>query len=124
MRGASPCFTIAVMNSLTHATRPPASPIIAHRGEFIDVLQALARGHVLVRTSPLAGGCTIDGAMVYHSYPTLARYGLIGEFDNPEGFAAVQYFRLTQRGREFAQRACDAWQRRPLLERLATRLVG
>jgi hypothetical protein len=36
----------------------------------------------------------------------------------------VRYFRLTERGREFAARAVPAWRRRPLLERLATRLLG
>lgn len=112
------------MSATTPAAGPPGSPIIVHRGEFIDVLRALARGHVLVRTSPLSGRCTIDGGMVYHSYHTLTRYGLVAEFDNPEGFPAVQYLRLTQRGREFAARACEAWRQRPWLERLATRLVG
>jgi DNA-binding MarR family transcriptional regulator len=101
-----------------------ANPIIAHRGEFVDVLNALTRGHVLVRVSDVAGGCTIDGGMVYHSYDTLERYGLIREFENTAGFPAVQYYRLTERGREFAERACQAWRRRPLLERLATRLIG
>lgn len=99
-------------------------PLIADRGEFIDVLNALARGHVLVRVSDLSGGCTIDGGAVYRSYEPLARYGLIREFDNPQGFEAASYFRLTERGREFAARAVPAWRRRPLLERLATRLVG
>ncbi len=98
--------------------------IIADRGEFIDVLQALTRGHVLVKLSDFSGGCTIDGGMVYRSFEPLARYGLISEFDNPQGFAAVRYFRLSERGREFAARACQSWRRRPLLERIATRLVG
>jgi hypothetical protein len=100
------------------------APIIAHRGEFVDVLRALARGHVLVQVSDRAGGCVIDGAIVYHSYPTLRRYELIREFDNPEGFAALHYYRLTERGRDFAVRACQAWRCKPLLERLATRLLG
>lgn len=100
------------------------SPIIANRGEFIDVLHALARGHVLVRVSDLSGGCTIDGSVVYHSYEPLSRYGLIREFHNPQGFSAARYYRLTDAGREFARRACGAWRRRPLLERAAVRLVG
>jgi DNA-binding MarR family transcriptional regulator len=100
------------------------SPIIANRGEFVDVLRALTRGRVLVRLGNMPGGCTIDGGMVYHSYDALRRYGLIDEYDNPDGFAAVQYYRLTERGREFAQHALAAWRRRPLLERLATRLLG
>ena len=103
---------------------PNPAPIIADRGEFIDVLHALSRGHVLVKVSDFSGGCTIDGGMVYRSYEPLARYGLISEFENPQGFAAVRYFRLSERGREFAERACQSWRRRPLLERIATRLVG
>lgn len=99
------------------------APIIVDRGEFIDVLYALSRGHVLVRLGD-SGTCTIDGGVAYRSYEPLARYGLIREFDNPQGFTDVHYYRLTERGREFAARACQAWRRRPLLERIATRLVG
>jgi DNA-binding IclR family transcriptional regulator len=101
-----------------------AAPIIADRGEFLDVLRALSRGHVLVQLSDAVRGCAIDGSMVYRSYETLQRYGLIREFDNPDGFPAVRYYRITERGREFAQRACAAWRAWPLLQRLATRLVG
>jgi DNA-binding MarR family transcriptional regulator len=108
-------------STLPDRIRPP---IIANRGEFVDVLRALARGRVLVRLSDVAGGCTIDGSMVYHSYDALQRYGLIREYDNPDGFPAVQYYRLTEDGREFAQRAVRAWRQRPLLERLAVRLMG
>lgn len=101
-----------------------SAPIIPDRGEFIDVLAALSRGHVLVMVSELSGGCTIDGGLVYRSYEPLVRYGLIDEFHNPRGFESARYFRLTERGREFAARACQAWRRRPLLERIATRLIG
>lgn len=98
--------------------------IIAHRGEFVDALHLLRKGHVLVRVSEAAGGCVLDDSPVYHSYPTLARYDLIREFDNPHGFANARYYRLTERGREFADRACKAWRRRPLWQRLAMRLTG
>jgi hypothetical protein len=36
----------------------------------------------------------------------------------------VHYFRLNAQGRAFADRACAAWRRKPLLERMAARLVG
>ena len=101
-----------------------ASPIIVNRGEFIDVLRALVRGRVLVQVNDRAGGCTIDGGIVYHSYAALVRYGLIREYDNPAGFGLLRYYRLSESGRDFALRACDAWRRRPLLERLAMRLLG
>lgn len=104
------------------AERPRA--IIADRGEFVDVLCALRRGHVLVQAGEHAGGWIVDGGRVFSSYDPLLRYELVREFDNPEGFDHVRYFRLTSRGRDFAERALAAWRRRPLLERLMVRLVG
>ncbi|MCC7151722.1 MAG: hypothetical protein IT501_06935 [Rubrivivax sp.] len=101
-----------------------SAPIIPHRGEFIDALTALRKGHVLVHVSDAAGGCVLDGSPVYHSYPTLRRYGLIGEFENPLGFASARYYRITAHGREFAERACRAWRHRPLWQRLAVRFTG
>ena len=107
-----------------HATAVPADRILADRAEFVESLQRLRRGHVLVRTGDDACGCVLDGAIVYRSYPPLVRYGLIDEFENPEGFPGVQYFRITPRGREFAQRAWEQWRSRSVWERLAVRLVG
>lgn len=104
------------------ATRAPA--VIPDRGEFIDVLSALRRGHVLVHAGQHAGGWVVDGGPVYSSFDPLLRYELVREFDNPEGFEHVHYFRLTPKGREFAERAVAAWRQRPLLERLMVRLLG
>jgi hypothetical protein len=101
-----------------------AQRIIPDRGEFVDVLARLRRGHVLVRTGESSGSVVIDGGVVWHSFPTLAQYGLIDEFDNPHGFPCAQYYRISDRGRDFAERACAAWRTRPLLQRLATRLAG
>lgn len=98
--------------------------IIADRGEFVDALERLRRGHVLVRTSQGAGTCVLDGSLLYTAHRTLLDYGLVDEFDNPEGFPGVSYYRLSVRGREFARKACESWSRRPLLERLALRLTG
>ena len=100
------------------------SVIIPNRGEFIDALHSLRRGHVLVQVSDVSGGCVLDGAPVYTAHRTLLKYGLLSEFENPHGFPSVQYYRLNERGREFAERACHSWRRRPLLERLAVRLAG
>lgn len=102
----------------------PNATIIAHRGEFIDALRALRRGHVLVHAAEAWGGCTIDGGIVGSAFRPLAEYQLIDEYDNPQGFEHVRYYRLNERGRAFAERACRAWAQRPLLERLATRLLG
>jgi hypothetical protein len=52
------------------------------------------------------------------------RYGLVHEFDNPAGFRGARYYRLSAHGREFADRAEEAWRRRPWLERMAVRLTG
>jgi hypothetical protein len=101
-----------------------AARIIVDRGEFIDALRVLRRGRVLVRVGELSGGCMLDGAPLYSAHRTLLDYQLIDEFQNPQGFAHVRYYRLNQRGREFAERACEAWRRRPLLERLAVRFAG
>lgn len=112
----------------------PASPVVAHRmvhepvipdrGEFVDVLAALSRGHVLVRVSDQHDGCWIAGRNVFWSFEPLVAYGLIEEFRNPDGFARIRYFRLNARGETFAVQACAAWKRRPLLERLVARLTG
>jgi hypothetical protein len=101
-----------------------AEPIIPDRAEFIDALRSLRRGHVLVHVSDLSGGCLLDGGTLYTSFETLRRYALIDEFDNPDGFANMQYYRISRRGREFADKACEAWRQRPLLERLAVRVAG
>ena len=98
--------------------------IIPNRGEFIDALQALRKGRVMVRVSDISGGCTLDGAPVYSAHRTLIVYGLVREFENPHGFPSVRYYRLSERGRDFAERACENWRQRPLLQRLAVRLAG
>ena len=102
----------------------PSSSILADRAEFVESLQRLRNGHVLVRTGDNSCGCVLDGAIVYRSFPPLVQYGLIDEFDNPAGFPGVQYFRITPRGRDFAQRAWEQWRHRSVWERLLVRLVG
>ena len=102
----------------------PADTIIADRAEFIDALRQLRRGRVLVRAKDTDSRCLLDGSFVYTAYQPLARYRLIDKFENPQGFPNVHYYRLSQRGREFADRACETWRRRPLLHRLAVRLTG
>jgi hypothetical protein len=102
----------------------PEQPIIADRGEFVDALNLLRRGHVLVRTSDSSGGCVLDGGIVYRAYEPLRRYGLIDEYPNPHGFEHATYYRLSPRGRAFAERACRAWRQRPLWQRLAVRFAG
>lgn len=103
---------------------PTAAPIIPDRAEFVDALGALRKGHVLIRVYDRPGGCLLDGCPVYWSFKTLLDYGLIDEYDNPDGFPTVQYYRITQRGRAFADQACSTWRRTPLLQRLALRVTG
>jgi hypothetical protein len=114
----------SVRASSAASARDTGAQVIPDRGEFIDVLRALRRGHVLVHAGQHAGGWVLDGGNVYSSYDPLLRYELVQEFENPEGFEHVHYFRLTPRGRDFADRAVVAWRERPLLERLMVRLVG
>ncbi len=101
-----------------------STPIIVHRAEFVDALHLLLRGHWLVRVGDGAGCTTIDGAPLWHSFDTLQHYGLIDEVDNREGFPGVRYFRLSDRGHDFARRAWDAWCRCPWWQRLLVRLTG
>jgi hypothetical protein len=101
-----------------------STPIIADRAEFVEALDRLRRGHVLVKAGDGSCSCVLDGGLVHHSFDTLHRYGLIDEFDNPRGFEGVRYFRITRDGREFADRAWSAWRKTRPLERLMVRLVG
>lgn len=98
--------------------------LIADRGEFVDALRLLRRGHVLVHACDSWGGCTVDGRVVHLSLRPLLDYALIDEFHNPQGFEHVRYYRLNARGLAFAERVCAEWARRPWLERLLVRLVG
>ena len=107
-----------------HAGGRVRDRIIPDRGEFVDALRALRRGHVLVRIGDDPRGCILDGGRLYWSFQTLLEYGLIAEYDNRAGLPNVHYYRITGQGRAFADRACDAWRRRPLLERLAVRMAG
>ena len=102
----------------------PDRAIIPDRAEFVDALRLLRHGHVLVKAGVVSNNCIVDGHIVYHSFATLLDYGLIGEFDNPQGFASARYYRITPAGRAFAARAVDAWQRTPVWQRLAVRLTG
>lgn len=99
-------------------------PLIADRAEFIDALKLLAKGHVMVHVGDSAHGIAIDGGRVRHSANALKRYGLVDEFDNPDGFPGVRYYRISDRGRHFAGRAVAAWRSRRLWERALVRLIG
>jgi hypothetical protein len=101
-----------------------AQPIIADRGEFIDALRLLRRGHVMVHMGEGSHGTAISGGPIRHSADTLHRYGLVDEFDNPDGFEGVRYYRLSERGRRFADQAWSAWRSRRLWERALVRLLG
>ena len=104
---------------------PMAAPaIIADRGEFIDALRLLRNGHVLVRLGGLSGAFVVNGHTLYSAQHTLIDYGLVHEFHNPDGFANVRYYRLSDSGRDFAERACACWRRQPWLKRVAMRLAG
>ncbi|GAB4041858.1 MAG: hypothetical protein Fur0014_13450 [Rubrivivax sp.] len=100
------------------------SPIIPDRAEFVEALRLLRRGHLMVHLGDGANTKAIGGGIVHHSAPALMQYGLVDEVDNPDGFPGVRYYRLSERGREFADRAWARWRSLPLLERAAVRLFG
>lgn len=102
----------------------PAEPIIPDRAEFVDVLRLMRRGKVLVRAGDSSHGCLLDGGVVYHSFEPLSRYGLLDEVPVDPKQTAARCYRLSPRGRAFADRACEHWRRQPLLKRLAVRLAG
>ena len=58
------------------------------------------------------------------SFRSLDAYGLVEEFDNPDGFEGLHYYRLTSDGEQFAERALAAWCERPWHQRLMLRLRG
>lgn len=99
-------------------------PIISDRAEFVEALRRMQRGHLLVRAGDSAGSCVIDGAPIFHSFDTLRAYRLIDRFDNPKGFCGVEYYRINERGRDFAERAWRDWRAKPVFERLLVRLTG
>jgi hypothetical protein len=99
-------------------------PIIADRAEFAEALHRLRRGHVMVRTGEGSLSCCIDGAPVHHSFRTLRDYGLIETFENRFGFAGIEYWRITDSGRDFADRVWNHWRARPRLERMVVRFTG
>jgi hypothetical protein len=98
--------------------------ILMSRGEFIDALAALSRGNVIALLDDSSDACVLDGVRLMWSFPSLIAYGLIAEYPNPDGFGGVRYYRMTAEGRQFATKALAAWRARPLLERLAIRLIG
>ena len=99
-------------------------PIIADRAEFVDALHLLRRGHLLVQSGEGTGSCVLGGAVVYHSVPTLLAYGLLDPVQERELPAQTRCYKLSPRGRHFADRAWTEWKRKPLLQRMAVRLMG
>ncbi len=103
---------------------PEHSPLIADRAEFIDALNQLLHGHVLVRVSDASWGCQLNGAPLRRSFGVLQHFGLIAAFHNPAGFEGVGYYRITDQGRRFASRALACWRSLPLWQRTLVRLTG
>jgi hypothetical protein len=93
-------------------------------GEFIDALNALRHGHVLVKVSDASAGWLLNGAVLYTAHAPLLHYGLVQAFDNRDGFEGVQYFRITARGHAVCRDALRRWKRLPLLQRLWLRAVA
>jgi hypothetical protein len=102
---------------------PAALPLIADRGEFIDALARLRRGELLVHSADEADErCLIEGQVLYTSWKPLSDFGLLDELPPQPRQGRIHCFKLSPRGRDFADRACAAWKQRPLGQRLAMRL--
>lgn len=112
------------------ATEPALDPgpddtLIADRGEFIDALARLRRGQLLVHSADRSDErCLIEGQMLYTSWKPLSSFGLLDELPAGPREGRMRCYKLSPRGREFADRACQAWKTRPLWQRLAMRLGG
>lgn len=91
---------------------------IAHLAEFIDSLDRLDRGFLLVQVSDGSGGWSLAGGLVHWSHETLVHFGLVESFRPPHGFRGVRYFRLSLRGKLFVRRALAQWRSLPLWRRL------
>ena len=103
----------------------PANRIIADRAEFIDALEMLRRGRVLVHADDAGDErCLIDGHVLYTAFKPLCDFALIDEVHPEADVGRMHCYRLTPRGRDFAERACESWKRLSLIERLAVRLTG
>lgn len=108
------------------APAPSATAIvIADRGEFIETLKRLRRGEVLVHSDDADDErCLIEGQVMWTSWKPLRDYGLLDEVPRGPRDGRIHCYRLSPRGREFADQACQAWRQRPLWQRLLVRLVG
>ena len=102
----------------------PPQPIIVDRGEFIDVLDRLRHGHLLVQCGNGAGTCVLDGAVIYYAHPTLLAYGLLDRVQLPDLAPHTRCCGLSARGQPFAERVCREWRLQPLWHRLAVRVTG
>ncbi len=104
---------------------PTERTLIPDCGEFIDALAQLRRGRLLVHSADEADErCIIEGHVLYTTWRPLRDHGLLDELPPEPGFGRLHCYRLSPRGRDFADRAWAEWKRRPLLQRLAARLAG
>jgi hypothetical protein len=102
-----------------------AEPLIPDRGEFMDALAQLRRGRVLVHSADDGDErCVIAGHVLYTAWRPLHEHGLLDELPADPRVSRLHCYRLSPRGREFAERAWAEWKRRPLLQRLVARVVG
>ena len=105
------------------AASTPDRTLIADRGEFIDALSRLRRGEVLVHSADDADErCLIEGQVLYTSWKPLSDFGLLDELPVQPRQGRLHCYKLSPRGRHFADRACTAWKQKPLWQRLAMRL--
>ncbi len=114
------------VDAATKAPAPlPAPALIPDRAEFIDALTRLRRGELLVHSADTSDErCLIEGQVLYTSWKPLSDFGLLDELPRQPRQGRIHCYRLSPRGRDFADRACAAWKQKPLWQRLAVRLAG
>lgn len=104
--------------------RAADSPIIADRAGFVDALQHLLRGRVLVRMVDASWGWWRNGAPLRRSFQTLLHFGLMTNFQKQAGLQGMACDRITEPGRRFARRPLDFWHSLPHWQHTRVRPTG
>lgn len=97
---------------------------IASIGEFVDCLERLLKGHLLVCIGTDARHWTLDGAPVHWSRAALMHAGLLEPVRVRGAAVGVTHYGLSEHGRVFGDRVLARWRSLPLWRRGLLRLVA
>lgn len=110
--------------ALRRETTAPDTSEIASMGEFVDCLERLLKGHLLVCIGSDARHWTLDGAAVHWSSGALLRNGLIQTVRVPGAAVGVTHYILSAEGRSFGGRALARWRALPWWRRGLLRFIA